>query len=332
MPGRYDVIGDVHGQAQALGALLRAMGYRVAGGAWRHPDRTAVFVGDLIDRGHEQLEVLRTVRAMVEAGSARVVLGNHEFNAIAWTVWDDARGDYCRPHSPDKRRQHRAFLDAVGEYSAAHARWVAWFRTVPLWLDLGGLRVVHACWHEPSMGVLRPLLNAHGGVTDELVRQGTDKRGAPPAYDAVEVVLKGPEVALPAGWCYLDKGGTPRRRARQRWWDPGARTLRSAAVVPARTLSCDGGPLPPLPEVPFEGGVHEPYADPVPVLVGHYWFTGAPARIDERVACLDYSAVLGGQLVAYRWDGEEVLDDTRFVAVPGGPIEPGDPDEDRQDA
>jgi uncharacterized protein YecE (DUF72 family) len=51
----YDIIGDVHGHATELVALLRRLGYAERQGAWRHPDRTAVFVGDLIDYGDEQL-------------------------------------------------------------------------------------------------------------------------------------------------------------------------------------------------------------------------------------------------------------------------------------
>lgn len=47
----YDIIGDVHGHASALAALLTRLGYRETRGAWRHPDRQAIFVGDLIDRG-----------------------------------------------------------------------------------------------------------------------------------------------------------------------------------------------------------------------------------------------------------------------------------------
>ena len=49
---------------------------------WSHPKRVAIFVGDLIDRGPEQLGTLKLVRDMVEMGNARVVMGNHEFNAI----------------------------------------------------------------------------------------------------------------------------------------------------------------------------------------------------------------------------------------------------------
>ena len=81
----YDVIGDVHGHAGVLRGLLAKLGY-VERGAYRHPERQAVFVGDLIDRGPEQLATLRIVRSMVDAGDTLAVLGNHEFNAVAWAT------------------------------------------------------------------------------------------------------------------------------------------------------------------------------------------------------------------------------------------------------
>ena len=52
-----DFIGDVHGCGDKLLGLLRALGYDDHDGAFTHPDRTAVFVGDLIDRGPQQVEV-----------------------------------------------------------------------------------------------------------------------------------------------------------------------------------------------------------------------------------------------------------------------------------
>jgi hypothetical protein len=65
---KYDVIGDIHGHAGKLTALLRKMGYRHHLGAWRHPERTVIFVGDLIDRGPGHLETIRIVREMLDAG------------------------------------------------------------------------------------------------------------------------------------------------------------------------------------------------------------------------------------------------------------------------
>ena len=45
----YDIIGDIHGHAAELKALLEKLGYREQDGAYRHPDRRAVFLGDFID-------------------------------------------------------------------------------------------------------------------------------------------------------------------------------------------------------------------------------------------------------------------------------------------
>ena len=151
----YDVIGDIHGQADKLVGLLRHLGYNERQGAWRHSERTAVFVGDLIDRGPKQLDSIRIPRAMVEAGTARIVLGNHEFNALAYSHWDDARSGFCRSRSgassEKHREQHQAFIEQVGLDTPQSREVLDWLGTIPIWLDLGGLRVVHACWDVPSI-------------------------------------------------------------------------------------------------------------------------------------------------------------------------------------
>jgi hypothetical protein len=88
-PG-FDVIGDIHGYADALRRLLEAMDYAPRDGVYRHPSRTAVFVGDFVDRGPNQRETLGIARAMIVADSARAVMGNHEFNATADATPDGA--------------------------------------------------------------------------------------------------------------------------------------------------------------------------------------------------------------------------------------------------
>ncbi|GGJ79312.1 polynucleotide kinase-phosphatase [Pilimelia anulata] len=85
LTGPFDVVGDVHGCRAELVALLERLGWRVAfDEAGRpvdaaHPQgRTAVFVGDLVDRGPDSPGVLRLVMGMVAAGHALCVPGNHE--------------------------------------------------------------------------------------------------------------------------------------------------------------------------------------------------------------------------------------------------------------
>ncbi|MGA9577882.1 MAG: hypothetical protein WBV90_09700, partial [Terrimicrobiaceae bacterium] len=58
-------------------------------------------------------------------------------------------------------------------------------------------------------------------------------------------------------------------------------------------------------------------ADSPAVFFGHYWMAAEDAKdpLASNVACLDYSAGCGGPLVAYRFDGERVLNRDKFVAV-----------------
>ena len=301
----FDVIGDIHGHSAALESLLIELGYRETGGAFGHPQRQVVFVGDLIDRGPGQLRTLQIARRMVEAGNAQMVLGNHEFNAIGW-VTPNGSGGFMRKHSKKNRKQHSAFLSAVGEDSKTHRDWIGWFRTLPMWLDLGGLRVVHACWHEPS----RKLLGS-GLAEDEIVSaaKGTD------LHDALEIVLKGPELYM-GGMSYTDWGGNCRDHARFRWWDPAADTLAAGCEIPPNSLDCSGEPFAPLPQTPLDSGRLPTAPTEVPVLYGHYWRSGATPQIDGPLsACLDWSVAGGGPLVAYRWSGEAELNRENLVAV-----------------
>ncbi|MFF3865770.1 polynucleotide kinase-phosphatase [Micromonospora sp. NPDC001898] len=85
LTGPFDIVGDVHGCREELEALLLRLGYGLRrDDAGRpvdaaHPaGRTAVFVGDLVDRGPDSPGVLRLVMGMVAAGHAICVPGNHE--------------------------------------------------------------------------------------------------------------------------------------------------------------------------------------------------------------------------------------------------------------
>ena len=307
MTSAFDVIGDIHGQYDKLVALLLHLGYSESGGIWRHPDRTVIFVGDLIDRGPKQMETVHLVRAMVEAGTAECILGNHEFNAVAWVTPDPEHpGKFLRDHhKPGNREQHQAFLDVV-EGTPRQKDITDWFKTLPLWLDLPGLRVVHACWHQEAIDLLRPLLGRNNTLSDEAILLGSRK--GHPVYEAIEVVCKGPEVPLPPGISFEDKGGKVRHEVRVRWWQEDLSTYRIAAIGPPGDMAM----IPDVP-LPAEWKGHQ-YSGP-PVLFGHYWFTGKPEVISPQFACLDYSVAKDGPLVAYRWDGEKELSSDKLVGV-----------------
>jgi hypothetical protein len=317
----FDLIGDIHGHAGPLKALLGELGYadRDGSGIWRHPERKVIFLGDFIDRGPAQLETVQIARAMVENGTALAVMGNHEFNAILWaTEALDGSGQYLRKHSEKNRNQHAAFLKAVGALepdtvTARQRDMVAWFKTLPLYLDLPGLRVVHACWHRPSLEALAPYLDDRQRVQEhswaELAAGGSE------AHEAAEILLKGLEIELPGGIEFLDKDMNPRCRMRTRWWETARLTYRDLAIVPGDVI--EHIPHTPIPEDLLPG-----YDGEKPLFVGHYWLDGNPAPLAPHIACLDYSIARqdlrdsgSGKLCAYRWDGEKTLNAGSFVCV-----------------
>jgi hypothetical protein len=303
----FDLIGDLHGHARLLRDLLGRLGYEERGGVYRHPTRRAIFLGDFIDRGPEIAETLRLARGMVEAGSALAVMGNHEYNALLYAR-SDGRGGHLRPHTQHNEHQHRATLEAFKDVPDLWQSYLDWFLTLPLWLELPGLRVVHAAWDNGAMAALN-----HRPVLDETLLRRSAVRGNA-EFKAVETLLKGVEVELPDGFAVVDRDGRARRQMRTKWWLLSANlTLPELAVthgegLPAVTLSA-------LEARPGTKGYGE---TDWPVFLGHYGLQAAnPAPMTRNVGIVDYNVAGGGPLVAYRWSGEQRLSAGNFVSVRG---------------
>lgn len=303
----YDIIGDIHGHAAKLTTLLTKLGYHHREGTWHHSEQTALFVGDFIDRGPDQIETLEIVRRMVSEGSAQAVMGNHEFNAIAWFLPDpDAPGMHLRQRDRKNYHQHAAFLREVRCDSAVHKEWVEWFLTLPLWLDLPELRIVHACWHPLYMAELAPYLVDGNKLNADIVEMAS--RPGSMRFRTIEGMTKGLEVELPHGYSFIDKDDHRRTRVRTRWWNDEARSFRQTALI-------DAADREKLPDTPIPDSGRIGYANDKPIFFGHYWHTGPARVLTPHIACVDYSAGNGGPLAAYRWQGESKLDARHFITT-----------------
>lgn len=291
----YDIIPDIHGQVAKLTGLLIALGYRNTRGAWRHPDsdRRCVFLGDYIDRGPENAAVITIVRAMVEAGTAFAIMGNHELNAIHFHTQHPDTGAPLRKHSNKNLAQHGAFLREFALGSAQAQDAIAWMKTLPLFLEFEDFRVVHACWDEAQIDAL--CAQTKGGALSEDQFFSAADKGAD-IFHLVETTTKGPELALPEGYSITDKDGTVRHDIRLQWWkQKGARWSDIAISVPD---------LSELPQTAVPDAVLATSYDPAakPVFCGHYWLSGTPVLQAPNVLCLDYSAGRDGPLLSYSWE------------------------------
>ncbi|MGW3419651.1 polynucleotide kinase-phosphatase [Streptomyces phaeochromogenes] len=174
LTGPFDIIGDIHGCASELESLLGKLGY--ADGV--HPEgRTAVFVGDLVDRGPDSPGVLRRVMSMVGSGAALCVPGNHEnkygrylkgrqvqhTHGLAETI------EQMEGESDEFKRQVREFVDGLVSHYV---------------LDGGRLVVCHAGLPEKYHGRTSGRVRSHalyGETTGE-----TDEFGLPVRYPWAE--------------------------------------------------------------------------------------------------------------------------------------------------
>jgi len=310
----YDISGDIHGHAEALERLLAKLGYRQRAGVWAHPQRQVIFVGDYVDRGPEQLKTVEIVRNMVEHEQALAIMGNHEFNAVAYaTEHPEPPGQYLRPHTATKTRQHREFLQQVGAGSDQHLELIEWFRTLPLYLELDELRVIHACWHPHELQHLRDHhLDTANRLKPEAWLAVSNKGSAD--FKALETCLKGLEISLPEGYSFTDKDDVERYEIRTRWWLEGELSYQDVALQDRETRAG-------LPDHPLPAGVLPGYDASKPVFLGHYWLKGEPKPLTRHIACLDYS-IAGDKMLdherklcAYRWQGESELTAANYTWV-----------------
>lgn len=288
----YDIIPDIHGQADKLKAALTNLGYQDRNGAWRHsePDRRVVFLGDFIDRGPRNGQVLSIVRRMLDVDTAHAIMGNHELNAIHFHTRHPETGEPLRPHSEKNLRQHESFLHEFPIGDSRTSDVIGWMKTLPLFLEFEGFRVVHACWNDAVIGNLRQ--HTAGGILDDgQVITAADKDSE--LFSLVETTTKGPEVSLPEGYSITDKDVTVRREVRVKWWHATPASWADIAISVPNTAELPDTPLPACVDA-------EAYpVEAKPVFFGHYWLDGAPVMQAPNALCLDYSAGKNGPLMSY---------------------------------
>jgi len=151
LEGPFDLIGDVHGCARELDLLLVRMGWEAhRDGAWTHPEgRTAVFLGDVVDRGPDICRAMKRVTAMNAAGTALFVPGNHDERFVGFLMGGEPPADYGLEDTLDQ-------LERLGEAERSDLieAFLRMYMEAPpyLWLDGGRLAAVHGGIEERMLG------------------------------------------------------------------------------------------------------------------------------------------------------------------------------------
>lgn len=328
--GPVDLVGDVHGELEALLALLHRLGVDPERGRACRP---VVFVGDLVDRGPDSVGVVALFARLREAGIAWGVAGNHELNLLAedrkegngW-YWGDAE-DHAQIDGTHVRFGSRVATPS----DRAAVRNV--LSELPLVLERPDLRVVHACWDAgagarlPPVGDIAALAATYSEAIDQdLAARGVPERAAAERaayaglkdarvrpdrhlcavaeedaahqlHNPVKLLTSGREVEVPPGGHFF-VGGKWRFVTRDRWW---RRPVDRPTVV-GHYWRRRGAPIP---------GKFDVWDD-----VNTFAWAGG-------VYCVDYSvgrryaerargrdAGFDGGLAALRWpEGELVFDD-----------------------
>ena len=291
-PGPLDIVGDIHGEYDALEQLLAHLGYGPLG---EHAQgRMLVFVGDFCDRGPDSPAVLARIAQLVKAGRAVAVLGNHEINLLRGDAKDGA-GWYFDERITSDEPKYAPFARPSAAERAAIVEFLA---PLPVALERADLRIVHAAWLDAPIAAARAL--ALGSTRAE--------------YDHWEAMVR-----------QQARAGTLAQRMaseRQSWPHSledathtppflpahGENELLKAMLNPLKVLTSGVERLGNLPF--FAGGKWrfverlawwDSYDDSVPVVFGHYW--RRPFVPDPNTTTRE-EASLFGHTAPFAWHGQ----------------------------
>jgi hypothetical protein len=333
-PGPLAIVGDVHGEIDALERLLQRL-------ATERAPRTLVFVGDLVDRGPDSVAVVRRVAALIAAGRAVATLGNHELNIL---LGDRKEGNgWFFGHA-----DHAQLAGAEVPFASAQAspterdEVLEVLRSLPLVLERDDVRVVHAGYSAATVARLPAEGDAAAlsRAAEQAARADLAARGVPAAAAAERAEFAG----------LRDQHVKPTRHLAAVAEEDSALQLQN----PVKLLT-SGAEVPVAPgELLFVGGKwrfvsrDRWWRAPIdrPTVVGHYWRRrGAPVpgKADVwddvppfawsgGVYCVDYSvgrrfaerhagaqgSFVGG-LGALLWPERAVVFDDRDEPTPTEP-------------
>jgi len=241
---------------------------------------------------------------MVENGAAYAILGNHEMYAVLYYLRDN-EGKYYKKRIPKYQLQINQTLAEFVSFKDELKSHLKWLRTLPMFLDFGDIRIVHACWDDENIQLIKD--NVTG---DKLSKTNLREiaLNSTRFSEAFWQTCKGIEFQVPKDLLVFDNEGRPHRSFRMKWWDTAHEktfkeiSLESRFELPSYTIPKEIIPT------------FKPYAKESPIVFfGHYCLKECCGIMADNLCCVDSCVTRTGKLAAYRWQGENKADKSHFV-------------------
>jgi hypothetical protein len=287
--------------------MLLTLGYAKNGEYYSHPDRTAIFAGDFINRGSDNRKTIRIIRSMVENNSGKAILGNHEIYAILLSMKDKDKTKLVKM----PKGGMLSALKTLEEFKTTAEEWkkhCKWLRSLPFYIDFGPIRIVHACWSHSAIDIINK--GKPENWTKKDVFRNLLKKPNHEYSKAIVTLTKGCDLQMPVDLKILNNKSVSPRSFRLRWWEElqgktfEEISFESKFALPEYTVPQQILPLNPV--YP---------SDAPPVFFGHYSRFDGPFVIKHNICCTDSWIAGSRTLTAYRWCGESELKPENLVQV-----------------
>ncbi|MBQ9682343.1 MAG: metallophosphoesterase [Neisseriaceae bacterium] len=256
-----DIVGDIHGEIDALRALLRHLGYDEMG---RHPERRRlVFIGDFVDRGVDSVAVVRLIKQLTDNGHL-AILGNHELNLLRGDQKDGAGWFFEKQREREKHRYVQYKIASEPEKEEI----LNYINTLPIALENKNLRIIHAAWLSEPIEKIRKLGNIDAQTAFSELRQLAKEQEKNQAwYDDYQ-----------KEHAFYHQHNRDEHFAMPYLPAVGAFDLYHGQANPIRAVACGTEKMA---DKPFYAAGRwrfvtryrwwDDYDDDIPVVIGHYW-------------------------------------------------------------
>jgi hypothetical protein len=300
----FDIVGDVHGNADLLVVLLQKLNYLDnQENIIQNPEkRQLIFCGDLINRGKNTPRVLEIAKSLYDSNQVIVMPGNHEFFSLFYHFY--GKEEFIKPFISKKailffEHTNIQFLGKESEWE----KYMDWFMELPLFFENDELRVIHALWHDAYIDEIKQKFPVP--TVGKIIKEIVDHQNLDLLYK-INILLRGKEIKFEKE--ERQSLGLYYAKMRTKWWLPDGEYALDEYFMNVPPKSKE------LLKTRFLKHQTKHHGN-LPVFFGHYSMETKPYLISPQFCCLDFGIANSGPLIAYQFKGEGNLTAENMIVI-----------------